>query len=125
MGLGHGHGRRGKRYGHDCGRGRRDGNHAAWGSVGFGGLQDAHAGLWVFGFASEALGNSPSYSWQAQANTLNEGTVLPVLYGRFMVTPTLIARNVVAAGRNQYLNLLYALAGHRIDAVEKVLINDQ
>lgn len=78
-----------------------------------------------FGSASEALGNSPSYSWQAQANTLNEGTVLPVLYGRFMVTPPLIARNVEATGRNQYLNLLYALAGHRIDAVEKVLINDQ
>lgn len=78
-----------------------------------------------FGSASEALGNSPTYSWQAQANTLNEGTVLPVLYGRFMVTPPLIARNVDSAGRNQHLNLLYALAGHRIDAVEKVLINDQ
>lgn len=77
------------------------------------------------GGGQDALGNSPSYSWQAQGNPLAEGTTLPVLYGRFMITPPLIARHVESAGTQQHLNLLYALAGHRIDAVEDVLINDQ
>lgn len=74
---------------------------------------------------ADALGSSPSYSWQPQANPLAEGTTLPVLYGKFLATPPLIARNVESAGRKQYLNLLYALAGHRIDAVEAVQLNDQ
>ncbi len=73
----------------------------------------------------EALGASPSYSWQAQANPTAEGTTLPVLYGRFMVTPPMMARYVESAGKTQYLNMQYALAGHQIDAVEAVKINDQ
>jgi hypothetical protein len=77
------------------------------------------------GGGQEALGSSPSFSWQAQGNPLAEGTTLPVLYGRFLVTPPLIARHVESGGTQQYLNMLYALAGHRIEAVEKVLINDQ
>ena len=77
------------------------------------------------GGGQDALGASPSYSWQAQPNPLAEGTTLPVLYGRFMVTPPLISRYVDCAGRDQYLNLQYALAGHQIDAVEACLINDQ
>lgn len=74
---------------------------------------------------ADMLGNSPSYSWEVQPNPLAEGTTLPVLYGKFLVAAPLIARYVESAGTQQHLNLLYALAAHRIDAVENVLINDQ
>lgn len=74
---------------------------------------------------ADMLGNSPSYSWEVQPNPLAEGTTLPVLYGKFLVAAPLIARFVESAGTQQHLNLLYALAAHRIDAVENVLINDQ
>lgn len=77
------------------------------------------------GGGQDALGSSPSYSWQTQPNPLAEGSTLPVLYGRFMITPPLVARHVDSSGKQQHLNLLYALAGHRIDAVEEVIINDQ
>lgn len=73
----------------------------------------------------DALGASPTYSWQSQSNTLAEGTTLPILYGRFMITPPLIGRYVESVGTKQHLNLLYALCGHEIDAVERVIINDQ
>lgn len=75
--------------------------------------------------SGDSLGASPSYSWEAQTNTLAEGATLPVLYGRFLATPPLIARYVQSAEKNQYLNLQYALAAHKIDAVEGVLINGQ
>ena len=78
-----------------------------------------------FGGLESSMGASPSYSWSAQANPLAEGTILPVLYGRFLVTPPLIGRYVESAGKTQHLNLLYALTGHEITEVESVLVNDQ
>ncbi|HLB00913.1 MAG TPA: hypothetical protein VJO14_05975, partial [Bacteroidota bacterium] len=61
--------------------------------------------------------NSPTYSWDSGGNPLVEGTILPELLGKVRITPPVIGKYVETLGDKQYLNLLYAIAGHRIGSL--------
>jgi predicted phage tail protein len=65
---------------------------------------------------------SPTYGWTAVGNSTREGVALPELYGTCRVVPPLIGKYVDSAGDKHYLNLLYAIAGHRIDAIDETTI---
>ncbi|MCL5884898.1 MAG: host specificity factor TipJ family phage tail protein [Deltaproteobacteria bacterium] len=73
-----------------------------------------------------SLEKSSTYGWEQGVNSLLEGAMLPELFGTHRITPPLIAKYVETPGDSQFLNLLYAVAGHEIDSLpgEHVRIND-
>lgn len=77
------------------------------------------------GGPNSAQGNSPTYGWEAGANPVAEGVTLPMLYGTHRVTPPIIGKYVETVGSNQHLNLLMAVAGHQLDSIGSVEINNQ
>ena len=70
------------------------------------------------------LGNSPTYGWGADTNAVYEGGTLPVLYGTHRVIPPRVGKYVSTEDGKQVLNLLFAVAGHALDAISNVEIND-
>lgn len=76
---------------------------------------------------SKGLENSRTYGWNAAPNAAEVGAALPELFGTFRVTPTLLSRYIELDGDKQYLNMLFAIAGHEIDGVdfESIRINKQ
>lgn len=75
------------------------------------------------GFSGPSLDDTPTYGWDTADNQAMNGGALPVLYGRMRVTPYLIGKHVSTDGDKQYLNLLYAVAGHEVDAIHSVEVN--
>ena len=71
------------------------------------------------------LKSSSTYAWDSKGNKNQEGIALPVIYGRHRVVPPVISRYVSQSGDNQYLNILYAVAGHEVQAIEDIRINEQ
>ena len=76
-------------------------------------------------FGMDAFKDSPTYGWDSQSNPTVEGGILPVLYGTTRITPPIISKFISLSGDNQYLNILYAIAGHEIDSVSDIEINNQ
>ncbi|HEY6021472.1 MAG TPA: hypothetical protein VIY48_16690, partial [Candidatus Paceibacterota bacterium] len=68
--------------------------------------------------------SSATYAWNGKNNYVDEGSTLPELYGQMRVTPPLVSHYIETAGNKSYLNLLYAVAGHKITSVDNVYIND-
>jgi predicted phage tail protein len=69
------------------------------------------------------INNSPTYSWDPGGNMLVEGGTLPEVLGVCRVTPPVISKYIRSVGDKQYLNVLYALAGHRITDIRDVRMN--
>lgn len=70
------------------------------------------------------LEDSPTYSWAQTQNPTNEGTALPIVYGKAKITPLVISQYVEVYGDKQYLNILYALNDGAIASVTDIKIND-
>ena len=68
--------------------------------------------------------NSQTYGWEPSENLYKENVALPILYGTHKITPPCIGRYVSTSGDKQYLNLLYAVAGHAINEITDIEIND-
>ena len=68
--------------------------------------------------------NSPTYAWTPGGNTVVEGVTLPELYGTHRITPPIIGKYIEVLGDKQYLNILMAVAGHPLDSIDAVQIND-
>lgn len=68
--------------------------------------------------------SSATYSWDEKNNFVHEGATLPELYGQMRVTPPLVSHYILTDGNRQYLNLLYAIAGHKITSIDNIYIND-
>lgn len=69
------------------------------------------------------LASSPTYSWDPAGNLIAEGGALPEIFGVHRVVPPVIARFVDVSGDKQYLNYLFAVAGHPLDSISEVRIN--
>ncbi|HSV26493.1 MAG TPA: phage tail protein, partial [Sedimentisphaerales bacterium] len=68
--------------------------------------------------------NSPTYGWGgAQGNYPYQGGAVPVPYGTMRIVPPMIGMFVETAGGKQYLNMLYLVAGCRVDAITGIRIN--
>ena len=70
-----------------------------------------------------SLDMSPTYAWEGGTNTVVEGVALPEIFGRCRVKPPLVGHYVTVEGDKQYLNLLYAVAGHRLDWCTEIRVN--
>ena len=81
----------------------------------------------VAGFSSGITNfaqSSPTYGWdQSATNQDQENIALPVLYGTARVKPPRIAKWIETVGDKQYLNMLFAVAGHAVDSIGDVEIN--
>jgi hypothetical protein len=73
----------------------------------------------------EEIQRSPTYSWDIRGNNLLEGGAIPNLYGTHRVKPPIVSRFLETSGDKQYLNILYAIAGHEIDSISSIRINEQ
>ena len=78
----------------------------------------------VDGFEYGSFSNSQTYGWEPSENLYKENVALPILYGTHKITPPCIGRYVSTSGDKQYLNLLYAVAGHAINEITDIEIND-
>ena len=70
------------------------------------------------------INSSATYSWIPGANALYEGGALPEIFGTHRVVPPLISHFIEIVGNKQYLNLLFAVAGHQVDSISDVRINE-
>jgi predicted phage tail protein len=70
------------------------------------------------------VASSPTYGWGTQANPVQPGGVLPVVYGETRAVPTLISKYVTISGDDQILNLLYAVCEGPVNAIKNVQINN-
>ncbi|MFW6364421.1 MAG: hypothetical protein ACOCZ4_00300, partial [Bacteroidota bacterium] len=75
--------------------------------------------------SGQSFEKSQTYGWDTGANVREPGRSLPVLIGKHKVVPPLVARYVETQGDKQYLNLLFAVAGHLVDDIHTITINDQ
>lgn len=75
-------------------------------------------------FGNDNISSSPTYGWEAKGNAVTEGGVVPILYGTHRVVPPLIGKYIEVSGDSQYLNLLFCVADHAVDAVTDIRIND-
>lgn len=73
----------------------------------------------------DSIENSPTYGWQITENPKRVGQTLPVLYGKHKVIPPLCSHYVETRGNKQYFNGLYAIAGHYLNDITDIKINDQ
>ena len=69
------------------------------------------------------ISSSPTYGWESARNQSNEGTPLPIVYGKAKVVPPVISQYVETIGSKQYLNVLYALNDGEIASVSNIYIN--
>ena len=67
---------------------------------------------------------SPTYSWEVANNATSEGVCLPELFGTHRVTPPIIGHYIRTDGDKQYLNLLFAVAGHPLDSITSVRVSE-
>jgi predicted phage tail protein len=74
---------------------------------------------------SSSSSTSATYNWDGMTNPVREGSPLPILYGTHRVSPPIIAEYLSQDGDKQYYNALYAVAGHQIDSISQIKINDQ
>lgn len=77
------------------------------------------------GISGQSFERSQTYGWRTGENAYEPGTPLPVLYGTHRVVPPRIAQYVETKGNEQYLNILYAVAGHELDSIDDIELNDQ
>jgi hypothetical protein len=61
---------------------------------------------------------APTYSWDNIGNSIREGGTLPELFGTCRVVPPLIGTYVDTSGDKHFMNLLFAVAGHRVDDID-------
>ena len=69
--------------------------------------------------------SSKTYGWRTGANSIEVGGALPVLIGRHRVVPPLISRYVETRGDKQYINMLFAVAGHELDAIHSIRLEGE
>ena len=74
--------------------------------------------------ATNYSSQSATYSWDVAANPVLEGAALPILFGTHRVTPPRIGIYPEGSGTNQTLNILLAIAGHEIDSITGITINE-
>lgn len=74
--------------------------------------------------ATNYNGQSATYSWDVAANPVLEGAALPILFGTHRITPPRIGIYPEGSGTNQTLNILLAVAGHEIDSITDITINE-
>jgi predicted phage tail protein len=75
--------------------------------------------------SSGGLTESPTYGFNPQTNSTQNGNVCPVLYGAYRVTPALINQFISPGNEiDQQYNGLYVLGDHSIPYYYDVLIND-
>lgn len=76
---------------------------------------------------NKGFSGSRTYGWNAEPNAVDVGAPLPELFGTFRITPTMLSRYIELDGDKQYLNMLFAVAGHEIDGIdfESIRINKQ
>ncbi|MBV5334712.1 MAG: hypothetical protein JZU49_02780 [Sulfuricurvum sp.] len=74
--------------------------------------------------AVDGTASSPTYGWDNAKNQMNEGTPLPIVYGKTKVVPPIISMYVESKDNKQYLNVLYALNDGEITSVSNIMIND-
>lgn len=67
---------------------------------------------------------SPTYGWSVAGNTIQQGGVIPVLYGEMKIAPQIIEKQLRSIDNKQYLGLLMALGEGVIDEISDVKIND-
>lgn len=78
----------------------------------------------VGGISTTDFSDTPTYSWNLTPNSSEEGTPVPILYGKFRATPPIINDYVTARDDKSVYNALYCLADHQIDLIENQYIND-
>ena len=76
------------------------------------------------GGGAGAIDVSPTYAWERGSNVITEGFPLPELFGTCRVTPPLVGQYVYAENDKQYLNMLFAVAGHQLYSLLDIRIND-
>ncbi len=76
----------------------------------------------VSGGSASDYSKSPTYGWEVSGNTEAEAVAWPVLYGTHRITPPVIGKYVEVIEDKQYLNILYAIADHRIDSIDKTSV---
>lgn len=69
------------------------------------------------------LQSSPTYSWSPSYNPVSEGSSIPIVYGKTIITPLVISQYVETVNTKQYLNILYALNDGEIASVTDIMIN--
>lgn len=74
--------------------------------------------------AVDNISSSPTYGWDNAKNQINEGTPLPIIYGKTKIVPPVISMYVESKDNKQYLNVLYALNDGEITSVSDIMIND-
>lgn len=74
--------------------------------------------------AIDNIASSPTYGWDSAKNSMNEGTPLPIVYGKTKIVPPVISMYVESKDNKQYLNVLYALNDGEITSVSNIMIND-
>jgi predicted phage tail protein len=72
-----------------------------------------------------AIEQSRTYGWNAAPNAMEPGAALPELFGTRRIYPPMLARYISTEGDEQYLNMLFAVAGHKVDAITDIEINGQ
>ena len=70
-----------------------------------------------------SIQNSQTYSWDPSGNPTAEGIALPEIYGTCRIIPPIIGKYIETLGDKQYLNILYAIAGHAVDSISSIRIN--
>lgn len=74
--------------------------------------------------AVDNISSSPTYGWDNARNQMNEGTPLPIVFGKTKIIPPIISMYVESKDNKQYLNVLYALNDGEITSVSDIIIND-
>ena len=75
---------------------------------------------------STSLNTSSTYGWEPASNSVQEGLILPVVYGIAKIYPNIISRftSLDSSTNEQTLSALYALGEGAISTVTEIKIND-
>ena len=78
--------------------------------------------------SSEASDNSatssPTYSWNGEHQLYTEGNPIPIIFGTNKVSGQVIDQ-FINYNSSEYLSMLLAVAGHEVDSITDIQINDQ
>ena len=74
--------------------------------------------------ASDMADSSSTYSWGREGNAYEEGTTVPVLYGKMRVTPVVLSSYTRSTNDQQYLSILYLVSEGLINSISDIEIND-
>ncbi len=69
--------------------------------------------------------DSRTYGWNPQGNIMSLGASLPVIYGKHKIVPPLLSRYIETVNNKQYLNLLFVIAGHAVESIYDIKIDNQ